>query len=262
MDRRTPLSSDIIDRMYMLDLSFFSWVIVALCATLVGVAKTGIPGASILIVPLMATALPTGTSLGFVLGILIAGDLFAIIYHRRNAQWNYMLHLLPAAIVGILSGYFILGKVSEQQLRPIIGVIVLVMLGVQYWHTRHETDDTNVPTAWWFAAVLGFIAGIISMVANAAGPIMIIYLLAMRLPKVEFVGTAAWFFFIVNWIKVPFSAKLDLMTLETIKLNLMTVPFIAFGALLGILLLKRVPQKGFTVLVQALAVVAAVKLLF
>ena len=246
----------------MTDLSFFSWIIVALCSIMVGVSKTGIPGFGILIVPLVATVLPTGTSIAVVLGMLILGDLFAIIYHRHNAKWHYMLHLLPAAIVGIVTGYFILEIVNEQQLKPIIGVIVLLMLGIHYWRTKNQTEETKIPTEWWFAAGLGFIAGVTSMMANAAGPIMIIYLLAMRLPKIEFVGTAAWFFFIINWLKVPFSAKLGFMTLETIKLHLMMLPFIAVGAFLGIFLLKRVPQKAFAAIVQILAAAAAVKLVF
>ena len=100
------------------------------------------------------------------------------------------------------------------------------------------------------------------MMANAAGPVMVIYLVAMRLPKVEFVGTGAWFFFIVNWIKVPFSAKLDMMTLESVSLNLMTLPLIAAGAFVGIIILKKIPQKAFTTVVQILAVAAAIKLLF
>ncbi len=245
----------------MLELSVLSWVLVALCSIMVGVAKAGIPGVGVLIVPLMATALPTGTSIGFVLGVLIVGDLFAIIYHRRNAKWAYMLHLFPAAVAGIVAGYLILGLVTEQQLRPMIGGITLVMLAVNYWRERDRTEETRVPTQWWFAAGIGFIAGITSMMANAAGPIMMIYLLAMRLPKIEFVGTGAWFFFIVNWIKVPFSAHLALMTPETITVNLMMVPFVAAGAVLGIFLLHRVPQKAFNAIVEVLAVVAAVKLM-
>jgi len=246
----------------MPDLNLFSWSIVVACSIMAGMTKTGLPGIGILIVPLMATALPTGTSTAVVLGILILADLFAITYHRRNAAWHHMLHLLPSATAGIVTGYFILGMVNEQQLRPIIGAIVLLMLGINYWRTKHQTDETKIPTAWWFAAGLGFIAGTTSMMANAAGPVMIIYLLAMRLPTTEFVGTAAWFFFVVNWLKVPFSAKLDLMTVETITLNLMMLPCIAIGACLGIFFLKRVPQKTFAVIVQILAALAAVKLLF
>lgn len=109
---------------------------------------------------------------------------------------------------------------------------------------------------------VGFVAGVTTMMANAAGPIMIIYLVAMRLPKVEFVGTGAWFFFVINWVKVPFSASLELRTAESLRLDLMMLPFIASGAAAGILVLKRIPQKAFTIIVQVLAAAAAIKLLF
>ena len=245
-----------------MDLDLFGWVVVAVCAVMVGTTKTGMPGLGILIVPLMALVLPTRQSTGILLGILILADLFAITYHRRNARWGHVLRLLPAALAGIVAGYFGLKLVNDQQLKPIIGGIVLVMLGISYWRARARGEDTSVPTQWWFAVGLGFMAGATTMMANAAGPVMIIYLLAMRLPKVEFVGTGAWFFFVVNWLKVPFSANLDLMTAESVKLNLMMLPFIAIGAVAGIFLLKRIPQKAFNAIVQILAAAAAIKLLF
>ncbi len=246
----------------MLDLDLVGWVVVSLCAIMVGITKTGIPGLGILVVPLMAIAIPARQSVGVLLGILILADLFAIVYHRRNARWGHVLRLLPAAFTGIVAGYFGLKVVNDQQLKPIIGGIVLVMLGVNYWWARAKAEDTPVPTQWWFAVGLGFLAGVTTMMANAAGPIMIIYLLAMRLPKVEFVGTGAWFFFVINWLKVPFSANLELMTAESVKLDLIMLPFIAAGAAVGILVLKRIPQKVFTAVVQILAAAAAIKLLF
>jgi len=244
-----------------LDLDLFGWIVVAVCAVMVGTTKTGMPGLGILIVPLMALVLPTRQSTGILLGILILADLFAITYHRRNARWGHVLRLLPAAFAGIVAGYFGLKFVNDRQLKPIIGGIVLVMLAVNYWRNRTKGEDTPVPTQWWFAVALGFMAGVTTMMANAAGPVMIIYLLAMRLPKVEFVGTAAWFFCVVNWLKVPFSANLELMTAESVKLNLMMLPFIAIGAVAGIFLLKRIPQKAFNLIVQILAAAAAIKLL-
>ena len=245
-----------------MDIDLAGWIVVALCAMMVGITKTGIPGLGILVVPMMAHVLPARKSTGILLGILILADLFAIVYHRRNAKWSHVIRLLPAAFAGIVAGFYALKRVDDQQLRPIIGVIVLVMLGVNYWRTRAGSGDAPVPAQWWFAAALGFIAGVTTMMANAAGPIMIIYLLAMRLPKIEFVGTGAWFFFVVNWLKVPLSAKLELMTVASVKLNLMMLPFIAVGAAAGIFFLKRIPQKAFSTVVQVLAVAAAVKLLF
>jgi uncharacterized membrane protein YfcA len=227
---------------------------------MVGIAKTGIPGITILVVPLMATVLPARRSVGVLLGILILADLFAAGYYRRHAQWRHVARLLGPTFAGIVAGYFGLKVVSDQQLKPIIGAIVLVMLAVNLWRTKAGAKAKPVPTQWWFAAGMGFLAGVATMMANAAGPIMTIYLLAMRLGKVQFVGTSAWFFFVINWVKVPFSAKLELMTVESVKLDLMMLPFITAGAALGIFVLKRIPQKVFTAIVQILAAVAALKL--
>ncbi|MHC4572586.1 MAG: sulfite exporter TauE/SafE family protein [Planctomycetota bacterium] len=246
----------------MLELDTTGWLVVSLCAALVGIAKTGVPGITVLVVPLMAGVLPARSSVGVLLGMLILGDLFAAGYYRRNAQWGHVARLLPVALVGIIAGYFLLRAVSDEQLKPVIGGIVLAMLAVNYWRTAAGGKDAPVPTQWWFAAVMGLLAGVTTMMANAAGPIMVIYLLAMRLPKVEFVGTGAWFFFVTNRVKVPFSANLRLITAESVKLDLIMLPAIAAGAAAGILLLKRIPQGIFTTAVQILAAAAAVKLLW
>jgi uncharacterized membrane protein YfcA len=245
----------------MLDLQLPGYLIVGLCAFIIGAAKTGIPGIGILPPLLMVYVLPAQESTGALLGILILGDLFAAGYHRHHAKWSHVVRLLPAAFAGIVAGYFALGAVDDRQLKRIIGAIVLTMLVLNYWRTRAQGNELHVPHQWWFAVILGFMAGLTSMMANAAGPIMIIYLVAMQLPKIEFVGTSAWFFFIVNWLKVPFSAKLSLMTGPSVTLNLMMLPAIALGAVVGIFFLKRIPQKAFTAIVQLLAAAAAVKLL-
>ncbi len=192
-----------------MELNLLDWATIAFCAMIMGASKTGIPGLSILAVPLIANVFTdTKESTGLLLGILILGDIFAIIYHRQNAEWKHVIQLLPAALCGIVAGYFGLKVINNDQLKPVIGIIVLLMLGLNYWRMNSKNEDKNIPAPAWLAFWLGFLAGITTMMANAAGPVMIIYLIAMRLPKMEFVGTAAWFFFIVNWIKVPFSAIL------------------------------------------------------
>jgi uncharacterized membrane protein YfcA len=246
------------------DLNLTGWLLVGLCAFLIGVSKTGLPGLGILIVPLMAMALPRHAreSTGIMLGMLILGDLFAATYYRQIAEWKHVLRLLPAAFLGIMAGWRIMEWVTNEQLKRIIGVIVLVMLAIHFWRTRLRTEDAPIPTQWWFTGTLGFVAGITTMMANAAGPVMVIYLLAMRLPKLAFVGTSAWFFFTVNWLKVPFSAQLNLTTGESVKLGLMMLPLIAAGSVAGIFFLRRIPQKAFNGLIQFLAAAAALKLLF
>ena len=149
-------------------------------------------------------------------------------------------------------------------MNRIIGGIVLFMLGLRQWQTRFLTPDKQdrIPHNLPFAFVMGFLAGLTTMLANAAGPVMILYLLSVRLPKTQFVGTSAWFFFIVNWLKVPFSVRLGLITWPSIQLDLMMLPLIVIGAVAGILFLRRIPQKAFNSIIQLLAAAAAAKLLF
>jgi uncharacterized membrane protein YfcA len=241
----------------MMELNLFGWVVVASCALMVGISKTGLPGMGILFVPLMAMVIPAKQSTGAVLGILILADVFAVCYYHKAAMWRHIIRLIPATLVGIVAGYFVMKVISDSQLKPIIGVIVVAMLAVNWWRNR---KGEHVPTQWWFAEVMGFFAGLTTMMANAAGPVMIVYLLAMRLPKVEFVGTSAWFFFIVNWLKVPFSMHLGLINVASIKLGFIMLPFIIVGAVLGIVALKKMPQKVFEITIQLLALVAAIKL--
>ena len=241
----------------MMELDFWGWAVVGLCAMMVGISKTGIPGFGILIVPLMAMVIPARQSTGALLGMLILADLFAAGYYRRAVVWGHIFRLIPATLAGIVAGYFVMRFINDEQLKPIIGVIVLGMLAVNRWRNR---KGENVPTQWWFAEVMGFLAGLTTMMANAAGPVMIVYLLAMRLPKIEFVGTSALFFFIVNWLKVPFSVQLGLITSESLKLDILMLPFISAGAILGIFILKKMPQRIFEITIQVLAAAAAVKL--
>jgi uncharacterized membrane protein YfcA len=246
----------------MYDLSIYGWLLVLTCGLLVGASKTGIPGIGIVVVPLMAMAFPARASVGVLLPMLIFADIFAVTYYHRHAVWWHLVRLIPCALVGIVLGWLVMGYINDQQFRAVIGGIVLLMLIVHFVRTRAMSEGETVPHSFWFAGFMGLLAGFTTMLANAAGPVMIIYLLASRLPKTAFIGTAAWYFFIVNWLKVPFSANLGLINWDSLSINLFTFPLIFAGALAGIFFLKRVPQKIFGVLMQVLAGAAAVHLIW
>lgn len=243
------------------DISWLGWAVLGVSSFLIGFSKTGLPGVGILSILLIASVIPARASTGLVLPMLIVGDIFAVSYYHRHAVWRHLLVLLPFAVIGVIIGYIGMGHVDDRQLSRIIGSIVLVLLGVNAWWSRRKAGDDAVPSSWWVGAVFGLLAGVTTMMANAAGPIMIIYLLAMRLPRHEFVGTGAWYFLLVNCFKVPFSAHLGLITFASLKFNLMLVPLIICGALAGVALMKHIPEKGFKVVVELLAVAAAIKLL-
>ncbi len=240
------------------------WVLVACYAVIVGVSKTGVPGIGLLGAVALITFgegwIPVKERVGFMLPLLLAGDIFALMYYRRHAVWRHVIRLLPWAVAGILIGYCAIGFIDDRVMKRTIGGLVVLLLVVDLWRRRGAAAE--VPTQLWLAAAIGLLAGFATMLANAAAPLIIVYFLAMRLEKKEFLGTGAWFFFILNFFKVPFFLHREMITATTLTANAILLPAIAVGAVVGILLLKRIPRKGFTVVVRVLTLAAAVKLLF
>ncbi|BAC12947.1 hypothetical conserved protein [Oceanobacillus iheyensis HTE831] len=247
----------------MFDFSLLDWVIVIICALFVGFSKSGLPNLVILVVTLIMFVFPARESVGLLLPMLLIGDLFAVTYYRRNVVWKYLTNLIPWVLMGILAGFFVLQYVNDEQLKPIIGVIVLIMIALNVVRERLGSKfNEMLPTSLTFTILMGVLGGFTTMVGNAAGAIMTIYLLVKGLPKKEFVGTGAWFFLSVNVIKFPFYMYLGLITTESLTFNLTMAPVIILGAIIGVKVLPLIPQHVFTMLILVLATVGGINLLF
>lgn len=234
----------------------------ATAAMFVGLSKTGIPGLGIPAVVLMAEAYAQNAklSVGALLPILLCGDLFALAYFRRHAQWDRLWRLFPFVLAGMVPGAVFLAWVEGNQLRPVLGGLVLGLLAVDLVRRRWgRTLAGDGPG--WFTAGSGLLAGFGTTVGNAAGPVMSIYLVGRGLPKEQFIGTFAWFFFLINAAKVPLYFGLGVITPDTLRFDLVVVPTVALGALLGVMVLRRIPQGIFNTLVLSLAAVAALRLM-
>ena len=238
------------------------WSMAAVAALCVGLSKSGFPGVAMISVLLMAELMPARQSTGVILPLLICGDFLAVGTFRRHVRWPYVWRTLPPTLAGIVLGFLLLKlPLGEGFFRILIGGIILALVALQVIRNRLPALDKELPAGGPAALGTGVVCGITTMVANAAGPVMAIYLLAMRLPQVEFVGTAAVFFMLVNLIKVPFSFALDLISPHSLSLNLVLVPAVAAGVLAGRLLITRIPRRAFESLVLLLAAAAAIKLI-
>ncbi len=242
------------------DLSLAQWVVLIACGCLIGMAKAGIAGTGLMIVPIMAYVFGGKPSTGIVLPMLIFADIFAVRYYHRHARWSHIVRLMPWAVAGILVGVLVGARVSDSAFKTIMAVIIFIGIAVMIWRDLRKPD--SVPDRRWTAPLTGAAGGFATMMGNAAGPIMALYLLAMRLPKLNFIGTAAWFFFLVNVFKVPFHVLFwKTISFETLALDLTMAPAILAGVWLGIRVVKVIPEKAYRILVMVTTVVAAALLL-
>jgi uncharacterized protein len=239
------------------------WICAILGALMVGVSKAGITGLSILSVALFTHVFPSSKQAsGLILPLLIFGDCVAVLSYRTHTQWRYLWKLMPWTAAGVVLGYVALGHISDHTARVMIGVIIVSLCGLSFWR-RYLIAQTEGSQNWhWaLAAALGITAGFVTLIANAAGPLMALYLVAMRLPKMQFVGTTAVFFMVLNLFKVPFMVNLGLITAQSFEFNLMLAPAVLLGAFAGRWLLIRINQRLFDHLVLALSAIAGILLI-
>jgi uncharacterized protein len=226
-----------------------AWAMLALAAVLVGVAKTGFSGMGSLPILLFATVLPAKESTGALLPVLILADLFAIRFYSRHVEWRVLARLAPWVVVGTVMGAVVLWFVDDTLMRLVIGAVLLAMLAIQVWNRlRPKAIDPKPPSGLArrsAAAGAGVAAGATTMMANAAGPVMVLYLMLSGFPKLRFLGTMAWFFFAVNLFKVPFSWGLGLISWHTLLMAVILIPAVAVGALVGRAVVHRVNQRQF-----------------
>ncbi len=245
------------------DLGVLSWALLALAAVIVGFSKVGVPGAGTLAVALFAAVLPARESTATLLPLLILADMFALWVYRRHAEWRTLLRLVPAVLVGIVLGVLFLAVADDTGVRRVIGVLLLLVVGVTLWRRWWaKRRGRELSGGWPAAAVYGTLGGFTTMVANAAGPVMSMYFLAARFPVQAFLGTAAWFFAVVNLSKVPFAAGLGLFSTDGLIIDLLLIPAVILGAWIGRIVAGRIRQDVFDRAVIVLTIAGALYLIW
>jgi uncharacterized protein len=236
----------------MPQLAPWQWLLGIFSAFMIGVAKTGAPGVGTMIAPLMVLTVGDARfAAAWTLPVLSTADVFAVAYWRRQAEARQLFSLIPWVLVGIAGAAAAL-SLDEAVIRKIIGGIIVAMLAIYLWRRFSPTPQVAGNPAFY-----GICTGFASTLANAAGPAMNIYLLSRKLPKEKFVATGAWFFFVVNLLKVPVYAWHGLYSRESLTFDVLMVPAVLAGALAGRWLIRNINQSMFEVLVIALTAVSS-----
>ena len=245
------------------ELTWTHWILGALGAVFVGLGKGGLPGMGNITVALYLLILPDPKlSVGVLLPILSASDIFAVRIYRRHASWEHLRKLFPWAFIGLCFGYFSFQRLDSAQVKAIIGVMLIVFTLIHLIRTYvGKIDEEQIPDHLFFRGFIGVMGGFATMIANAAGPIASFYFLAMRLPKYVFIGTTAWFFLVINIVKIPLMVDLGIINWTWLPFSFAMMPFAIAATFLAPKIVEHMNQKVFEWLIWFFIVIAGIKLL-
>ena len=238
-----------------------AWTLALIAAFCIGVSKAGFSGTSLIAIAIFSHLYGARQQAGFALPLLIVADLIVYPAFRKYGSWKDVWRLLPAALVGVGVGWWLLGNISDELAKKIIGLIILAMLALQLLRAWKPGVLEKMAEHHAFGNGAGTAAGVTTMLANAAGPVFQLYLLSKRVPKMELIGIGARFFLLINILKIPLNQNLGFISMRTLLENLMLVPAVVLGIFLGKHLLKKVPQKAFEWMIIGFATLAAFRML-
>lgn len=239
-------------------LTNIQWFVISISALSIGMSKTGVQGIMLMIVPLMAMAFGAKESTGVILPMLCMADIIAVAYYKRIADWKVVAKLLPTVILGFFLAIGVDNMIPNGQFRQLMGWTLMLALVVMIWSEIFGKENRWMKK-WWYAAIFGLLGGFTTMIGNAAGPVMSVYLLSMRKEKMEYIGINAWFFLVVNLLKVPLQAFVwDNITWDSLQLNLVMLPVIGIGSLIGIRIVKLLPEKIFRRFIQIVTILSVI----
>ena len=226
---------------------------------LIGMAKTGVHGAGMMSVPILASVFGGQVSSGVMLPLLILADVAGVWYYHRHASWKHLKILFPWAAIGVIGGTMIGSSINDYTFKMVMSVTILVSLVIMILLERYSE---SIPEKKSFGYSMGVAAGFTSMVGNLANSVMAVYLLSVRLPKNIYIGTTAWFFLVINLFKLPFHVFVwNTIEQKILILDLMMLPFILVGAVTGIWIVKKFSDKHYRWFIILMTVVSAVFML-
>jgi uncharacterized protein len=238
------------------------WLLVCFAMLLIGVTKSGFgSGVGLMIVPLttigMAHADPTHGSqatLGLMLPLLVIGDLLAVWQYRRLFSMDIVKHLMPGTLVGVVLGGLMLwwfhsyASMVGALMRIEIGLESIIMVAIWWWRNVRGMQKNLMPEPWR-SHVTGSFAAVSSTLAHAAGPVISMYLLPLKLNRQLYVGTCAIYFFILNTAKLPAYYLANQFQYARLGFTMKFLPLVVVGAVLGLWLNHHIDEKLFVKIV-------------
>ena len=247
------------------DSPFLPWAIVFLAVFFIGLTKSGFgSGLGLLAVPMITLAMAkipgrgAEAGIGFMLPLLIAGDLIAVWQYRRLFSLEIVKRLLPGSLVGLFIGSALIWWFHHQKSEALASALISIEIGIEsiflvslYWWRQLRGVQKTLMREPMRSHVTGSIAAISSTLAHGAGPIIATYLLPLKLDRQLYVGTCATYFFLLNTGKLPSYWLTGQFEHASPWFAVRFLPVVLVGALCGVWINKRMSDRFFTKIVYA-----------
>ena len=225
---------------------------------LYGIAKGGFAGPlAIMGVPLMSLVISPLQAAAILLPILCLQDLISIYSYRKSFHLKNLVILIPAALIGIVLGFFWFSYLSDNNIRVFLGLLAIIF-SLNYFFFSRESPEKDVSLSrgsFW-----GAISGFTSFGIHAGGLPFNIYMLPQKLDHRVYVGTAAIFFGLVNLLKLYPYYLLDQLRLDNLTTALFLMPFAPLGFYIGYKLTQKIDGERFYTLTYACLLIIGIKL--
>ena len=250
------------------ELSSYQIMLLALYAFLAGWERAGLRASVMPAVPLLVASMSAVNALGYMVPILIIGDIFSVSYYKKDADKKSIKQLIPFAAAGIIAGMFTGQYISGDAFKKIIAFFIIISLIVNLINTRLNRRCSGekincssfvMKTGPLFSSATGFV----SMLGGSGGPVISAYYLITGVKKNSFIGTTAWFFFFVNLMKAPLYIFVwKNITWTSVITDILMLPVLAAGIISGVFIVKRINEKLFKTIIYIVTLLSAVKLFF
>lgn len=243
----------------MPDLYF--WIIAVIAVFIVALSKSGLLGSlGMVAVPLLTFVMPARDAAGMMLPLLLVMDAIAVWTYRKDCDWRIIRIMVPGALVGTLIGWALWSVVSDAMVLLFVGITTLLFILDALLPLRKKLDGLPPSKPW--GAFWGGFAGFTSFISHTGGPPFQIYVLPQKLTPVNYSGTNAFFFAIVNTAKLIPYFFLGQLNVSNLSHAAVLAPLAAVGVLIGVWLVRRISIKRFYQLTYWLVFILALKLVY
>lgn len=222
-----------------------------------GTLGVGLP---LVVVPMLSLMIPAPQAMGLLVTPVLSSNLWQALEGGRFAfTLRRFAGLIIAQFVATITTVWWAQGLSLKAFNSLIALIVVSAVVAMAFRPRGEISER---AQRWANPVVGLIAGIMGGISSLTGPIIIAYLVALRLKREEFIGSISVIYLFAS---VPMYAAMlwvGRFGTQEVLLSLLALVPMFLGLKIGTAIRHRLSEELFRRLLYAFLTLLAVLLVF